>query len=183
MKNIFNTRKGLILLAQVVAALILVSVLLLSQIGAFAGSKSSIPLNSSKPQDGTPTLLTATNTPETTTPKEESPPPAEGDTFNGNSGGGMSAAYQECQAFQKSTWDQILVIGQQLTDINNQISSLRSSASASVNPEEANSLNSQSDSLQHESDRLSALSSELHFQLFQGHHSFYCGPDGAVRGD
>lgn len=182
MKKAFTTRKGLILVAQIVGALTVVSVLLLSQIGAFAGPVKSIPVSSSEPQEAAPKMLTATKTPELAAPVVEPAPPVEGDSIGGNSGGSyMTQAYQECERWHRSTFQAMVSASEQASQLWNQMNSLRSSASSSPDPETANALNAQADALQPEADRLNNLSNQLQQELFQGHHSLSCGPDGPIR--
>ena len=185
MKNKFNTRKGVILLAQVAAALTLVSVLVLSQIGAFAGSGKSSPINSSAPQV-TPTMLTASQAPQATAPAppEETVAPESGELFNGNtSGNGRTSAYLACESQLKGIADAMHAANNQSTQLWAQINSLRNSASASSDPTEAAALNAQADALQPEADRVSNLGTQLWQQLFQGHRGVSCGPDGPVYND
>ena len=182
MKKVLNTRKGLILVAQIVAALSLVSVLLLSQIDAFAGPDKSSQVSSSEPQEAAPTMLTATKAPEVVAPAEEPAPPAEGESSGGNAGGSyMTQAYQECERWHRATFQAMVSASEQASQVWNQMNALRSSASSSPDPETANALNAQADALQPEADRLNNLSNQLQQELFQGHHSLSCGPDGPIR--
>ncbi|MEY4533546.1 MAG: hypothetical protein RI926_1315 [Actinomycetota bacterium] len=178
MKKKFNTRKGIILLAQIVAALSVVSMIVLSQIGAFAGADKPKPVSSSEPQEVTPTILTATKTPEEVAPAEEAAPPVEEDPNGGNpSFKGNTPAYLAC----KATMEQAQSVGNQSNQLWNQVSELRNSASNSTDPAEIENFRSQADALQLEANRLAELSNQLWQQLLQGHGGFSCGPDGPVH--
>lgn len=183
MKKVFSTRKGIILLAQVFIVLAILSILLLSQIGAFARTDNTSTVSSQAPQEVAPTMLVATKTPAETEPAEEEPaPPAEGDSFGGNAGGSYTTqAYQECETWQRDTFQAMVSASGQADQIWNQINALRISASTSQDPETANTLNAQADALQPEADRLYSLSNQLRQELFQDHHSLSCGPDGPIR--
>ena len=183
MKSIFITRKGLILLAQIVAALILVSVLLISQIGAFAGHGKSSSVSSSDPQI-TPTMLTASKTAEAPAPIEASAPPAESESNVGNPGiNGNTPAFIACQARHQSLASQAGTYSNQANQLWTQINTLRNAAANSTDPTEATNLNAQADALQPEAERLNNLGVQMWQELFQGHRGVSCGPDGPVYND
>ena len=185
MKKNFNMHKALILLVQIVAALTLVSLLLLSQIGAFAGPGLSSPVSSSEPQV-TPTLLPAPQTPQ---PAEATPPleavsPESGEAFNSYfSGNSRTPEYIACESQHRAIVDAMSAANNQANQLWTQITSLQNLASASADPNEAAAFNAQADALQPEAERLSTLGTQLWQQLFQGHSGVSCGPDGPVYND
>lgn len=184
MKKVFKTRKGLILLGQILAVLSVVSVLLLSQIGAFAGPDKTKPVSSTEPHEVSPTMLTATKPPETTAPAEEVAPPVDDGSYGGNAGfSGNTPAYLACQAQHKATMEEAQSVSNQSNQLWNQVNALRNSTANLTDPAEIANLNSQADALQLEADRLGNLSSQLWQQLMQGHRGFSCGPDGPVYFD
>jgi hypothetical protein len=177
MKDIFSTRKGIFLFAQILAILLIVLVVFLFQIGAFAGPNQANPKTPSAPTGVTPTMLSVTKAQETGAPIEAPPESSDG-PVTGNEKFANSPGMIACQTQVKAGMDEMFALNAQASQIMGQVNELRSTASATTDAVEAGNINAQAEALEVEVRRIEERSSQLHQQLFQGHSGFSCTENG-----
>lgn len=183
MKRTFGSRKTIILVSQIVAGLVVLSILLLTQLGAFAWLGDSGSANSPKPSQAEPAMLTATNTPQAsaTAPAPE-PAPAEepSQQVGGNSsqGNGVTPAQKECDAMLKSTFTAAGDLIRQASELWQQINALQSSAAATSDQAESANLQAQANALIPEAQRLNDLSTQMQQERYAGHRGVGCNANG-----
>lgn len=181
MKHTLRTRKGIILLSQVVAVLVIVAVLLIVQIGAFAGPGKEEFKSNSEPTDVAPTLLVASKTPDAPAQVVESSQPPMGDVAQ--SGNGVTPAQKACEDQMKSSADAANAVLRQAWQLWDQLIALQNAAAASLDPVEAANLYAQADALMAEHQRLNDLGIQMDRDRFGGHSGMGCNSNGVYYFD
>lgn len=185
MKNFKGRAIPLLPIIQIVIVLtVLIVVAAVIAIQATSATTNELQESGTSVNSVAPTMLVATKAPVETGPAEEEPaPPAEGDAYLGNNGGGMTPAYQECAAQYREQMDAAQALNVQGNQMLEQSNLLRSAASASTDQTEITSLLAQADALQLEADRFYRLNNQIWDQLLQGHRGVYCNSEGFAYSD
>lgn len=181
MKRVFSTRKSIILLSQIVAALVILSGVVLFQIGAFAGAGNQVQKNILQPTDISPTMLVATKVPDAPAPAEEnSQPPTDGGASDGSAG---QSAMQACVEQLKASADAASAVSRQAWQIWDQIIALQNAAAATTDATESANLYAQAEALRPEYERLNNLGIQMFEDRLAGHNGMGCGPNGLFYTD
>lgn len=181
MKRVFSTRKGIFLLSQILASLVILSGVVLVQIGAFAGAGNELEHNTLQPTDISPTMLVATKEPVPPAPAEENPqPPTDGVVTGGTSG---QSAMQACVEQLKASSDAASAVSRQAWQIWDQIIALQNAAAATTDATESANLLAQAEALRPEYERLNNLGIQMFQDRLAGHNGMGCGPNGLFYTD
>lgn len=170
------SRKALLLVSQIIAGLVAVSVILLFQLGAFAGHGNLKPKSTSEPTNVAPTLLEAPKpTPTEKVPVEEVVDPLDPGISGFN---GETPAQRACQEQMRTSAEAANAVLRQAWQLWDQALALENTASTTADAAEAANLFAQAEVLKAEHIRLNDLGIQMQAERFGGHSGMGCGPNG-----